>query len=426
MGLSAFEDSSSMSPYCCSSIDRSLTNRLIETSNIPLKSSYRFCHTPEWADGLDLWSSVGICSTIKNDINRRQFDFHCDLGLFLPRHEKPSSAPTSFKNLQSNPKLSTNHLPPERIRILLKKEKDLLLQNDLINQSVISTNLPPPVPLNTLRQSNSLESSSTGEIRLPLCHTRTRSSTPPSVHGTPPLPPPVHPNRVPQLNQDALKCLLKEHLTTLLTRGASTMNANRSLVNLQTNEQKQTKNDSKLLEERFSKLDELISSQQSKTNQTSSIIFHPRSTLGLTITPVDLNPQKNSQTITLERMAQQRTFLPDSENSSAVSSRPSTQPVPMPMPPTTTTNHLFQQQRMNSKRNLETINSAPGDFISSNESSNNKVSESQRRGQSNNRSSSKNGIHRTIVPTTTTTIELLPPIISGKRLHIPLANHRHL
>ena len=55
---------------------------------------------------------------------------------------------------------------------------------------------------------------------------------------------------------------------------------------------------------------------------------------------------------------------------------------------------------------------------------------------SNNRSSSKTGVHRTAMPssstitttttTTTTTIELLPPIISGKRLHIPIGNHRYL
>jgi len=93
----------------------------------------------------------------------------------------------------------------------------------------------------------------------------------------------------------------------------------------------------------------------------------------------------------------------------------------MPMP-----NNL--QQRVIAKRNVETVNSAPGEFICSNESLNNNNNNefSERKGQSMSRSSSKNGIHRTTVPTTTTTIELLPPIVSGKRLHIPLANHRHL
>lgn len=153
----------------------------------------------------------------------------------------------------------------------------------------------------------------TDDIRLPLSHAETRSSTPPSAPVAL-LPPALPPNRVAQLNQDALKSLLKEHLTSLLTRGASTMNTNRNLIN-----HSQTKTEAKLI-------DELISAQQTKPNQTSSIIFHPRSTLGLTITPVDLNTQKNSQAITLERMAQQRTCLPESECSSAVSSRPSTQP----------------------------------------------------------------------------------------------------
>lgn len=155
MGLSTFEECSTPPPYCSPSIDRSLTSRLIESSNIPSKTSSRFTHTPEWADGLDLWSSSQL-STTKNELSRRHFDFHNDLGLYLPRHEKPNSAPISLKNLQINSKITTNNLPPERIRQLLKKEKDLLLQNDLSNQQlIIDDQLPPQmpsVPANTFRQ----------------------------------------------------------------------------------------------------------------------------------------------------------------------------------------------------------------------------------------------------------------------------------
>ncbi len=83
------------------------------------------------------------------------------------------------------------------------------------------------------------------------------------------------------------------------------------------------------------------------------------------------------------------------------------------------------------KRNLETTYSSSGEIFIPNEPSHRFVEQSpsiqnNRKGPSNHRSSSKNGIHRTTVPATTTTIELLPPIISGKRLHIPLANHRYL
>jgi hypothetical protein len=90
-----------------------------------------------------------VCTT-KNEISRRYFDFHRDLGLYLPRHEKPNSAPTTLKGLQINSKIITNHFPPERIRQLLRKEKDLLLQNDLSNQQVTIDN--PPVPTNPVRQ----------------------------------------------------------------------------------------------------------------------------------------------------------------------------------------------------------------------------------------------------------------------------------
>jgi hypothetical protein len=155
MGLSSFDYYSNLSTYCSPSIDRSITNRLIESSNIPPKLSSRFAHTPEWADGLDSWSSSQI-STIKPEFTRRHFDFHRDLGLYLPRHEKPNSAPISLKNLQINSKLNRNHFPPERIQQLLKREKDLLVQNDLLNQKLSIDNhssLPiTTVPSNTLRQ----------------------------------------------------------------------------------------------------------------------------------------------------------------------------------------------------------------------------------------------------------------------------------
>jgi hypothetical protein len=160
-----------------------------------------------------------------------------------------------------------------------------------------------------------IETPPTNEIRLPLRHVPTKPSSPP------PLPQPQ------QLNQDALKSLLKEHLTSLLTRGASTINANRSVINVPSVDIKQqTRTESKLIEERFSKVDETIPIQQTKTNSTPHFIFHPKSTYGLTVTPVDLFSQRNFQSVSLEKMAQQRSFIPDSDSSSIVNSRPTTQP----------------------------------------------------------------------------------------------------
>lgn len=122
---------------------------------------------------------------------------------------------------------------------------------------------------------------------------------------------------------------MKEHLTSLLTRGASTVNAQRSILNTPALDlRQQVQNNSKLMEERFAKLEEFIPAQPMKTNQPSPppLIFYQRSTLGLTVTPVDLCTQRNTQTVSLEKMAQQRTILTDSDPSSANSSRPSTQP----------------------------------------------------------------------------------------------------
>lgn len=343
MGLSAFEETSSPSPYCCPSIDRSLTKRLIECSNNPSKvNSSCFAHTPEWVDGLDIWSSSQISST-KTDVPRRQLDFHRDIGLYLPRHEKPNSAPISTKNLHHHhhhhSTAAITHLPPERLRILIRKEKDLLLQNDppkppvLINHPSPSLQTPPPLPVaptNTTRQGmltftlvrfSSFQEflsvpSVESEVRLPLRHTPNKPLSPPPQ---PPLPP--------KLNQDTLKSLLKEHLTSLLTRGASTINTHRSILNTPSLElRQQLRSEPKLTEERLSKLDEFIPTQQMKTNQTSPLIFYQRSTLGLTVTPVDLCSQRNIQSVSLEKMAQQRTNQADSDVSSVNSSRPSTQP----------------------------------------------------------------------------------------------------
>jgi hypothetical protein len=88
-----------------------------------------------------------------------------------------------------------------------------------------------------------------------------------------------------------------------------------------------------------------------------------------------------------------------------------------------------QQQRVVLKKNLDTTNSCSNEVILRNDNSNKFSEQSQpiqniRKGPAIPRSSSKTGMHRAAAPTTT--IELLPPIISGKRLHIPIANHRYL
>ncbi|CAF2699070.1 unnamed protein product [Rotaria sp. Silwood2] len=418
MGLSEFEECSSSVRYCCPSIDRSLTRHLIELSNSPFKSFSRFSHRPEWADGLDIWSSIENSNT-KNDLSRRHLDFHNDIGLYLPRHEKPNSAPISLKGLHLNSKITNNHFTPERIRQLLKKEKDLLIENNLSDQKFIIENPIPPVPTNTFRQSTYIESSQTNEIRFPLRHITSKSPSPPQQQQQ-------QQQINPSLNQDTLKSLLKEHLTSLLTRGASTLNGTRTLINVPSVEIKQqNRTDSKLIEELNSSS---LPFQQIKPNQTSPLIFHQRSTFGLTVTPVDLSSQKNFSSVSLEKMAQQKNFNQDNDSSSTSTSRPSTQPAPLPP----STFQYQQQQKVVLRRNLETTNSSSVENFLSNENltkqnEQNQTIQNIRKVPFNNRSSSKTGIHRTTIPTTTTTtMELLPPIISGKRLHIPLANHRYL
>ena len=149
MGLSSFDKYSSCSSYCSTLNSQSLTKRLIELSNTPSRSSLRFAHTPEWADGLETWN-YSQNSTIKTDLSRRNLDFHDDIGLYLPRCEKPKSAPICLKNLHINSKVPPNNVPPERIRHLLKREKDLLSQNEPPSDEIL-----PKVPTNTYRSCKS-------------------------------------------------------------------------------------------------------------------------------------------------------------------------------------------------------------------------------------------------------------------------------
>lgn len=56
---------------------------------------------------------------MKKESMRCHYEFHCDLGLYLPRHEKPLSAPLTTKYLSncSTTKVLTKDFKPERIRI---------------------------------------------------------------------------------------------------------------------------------------------------------------------------------------------------------------------------------------------------------------------------------------------------------------------
>ncbi|CAF4358832.1 unnamed protein product, partial [Adineta steineri] len=116
--------------------------------------------------------------------------------------------------------------------------------------------------------------------------------------------------------------------------------------------------------------------------------------------------------------------------------RPSTEPVSFPPPPPT--HRYLQQQKVILKRNLDTSNtSSTGDLSITNENSSNKLFEQSQIVQNirkgghthhhHHSSSSKTKFNRTNNNSPkTTTIEILPPIVSGKRVHISLANHRYL
>ena len=186
-----------MVSYCSLSNDRSLTNNLIESSTKSSKCFHRFVNTPEWADGLDIWSSS--LSIKKADLSKRNIDFHEDIGIYFPRFDKDHS--TSIKNDFNSPKLTTNNSLPERLKQLVNKQKLLLKEIDL-NISLSDDQLS--IKSEDNQQSKSSETT-INKVRYPLRQVQSNNSS--------------RENKTNELyNKERFKSLLKEQLNDLFTR----------------------------------------------------------------------------------------------------------------------------------------------------------------------------------------------------------------
>jgi len=432
-----------------SSNDRLLTTSLLELSDIPFKSSKQFSHCPHWAEGIDLWSLSSLRRDIQkeNDSSRCQYEFHCDLGLYLPRHEKPVSAPLTTKYLSncSKTKVLTKDFQPERIRILLKKEKDFL-QSTNFNSNEDKRRSSPSVPMNTNRSNQNEDYFNETN----------------------------HQEENQRNKTEKLKNLLKEHLTEMLTRGSTYLQRE--------NQQQQQQNSNE-------------NSSNRKENLTKFVDEKPP--LGFRVSQIDFQQQKHFQSISLEKMAQQRNSHQDlnhlssplsssssssrsassktsrsrsSSSSPSHSTRPSTQPhlhlhhqqhqtqsssTTMMMTFNQLPSSLVRRNPLNSTGSIQMLNTSkltssnpirrkPFSSPNPNQSNSNSndlfvIGDSTTQKYSSNGDPSKKTStyfspnHRRshhqqskCLTTTTTTIDLLPPIISGKRLHLPAANHRYL
>jgi hypothetical protein len=123
-----------MESYCSSSNDRSLTKILIDNSNTTsTKCLHNFVNKSEWIDGLDIWSSTQIIK--KNDFYTKNFDFHEDLGLYLPR----LSISTKI-DLVCSKGTNKDYYFPERLRQLIKKEENITLSDQSSDNNQIKNN----------------------------------------------------------------------------------------------------------------------------------------------------------------------------------------------------------------------------------------------------------------------------------------------
>jgi hypothetical protein len=136
------------------------------------------------------------------------------------------------------------------------------------------------------------------------------------------------------VNQEKFEIILKEHLTHLFTRGATTtFHPKRTLIKIPSVDIKHhnispktisslSNPDPTLIMERYDKLQQLLlptsSSQPTINNRQSLLFFQGTSTLGLTVTSLEFSSSKQFQSPSQETITQQ--------DNSISANRPLTQP----------------------------------------------------------------------------------------------------
>ncbi|CAF3309419.1 unnamed protein product [Rotaria socialis] len=406
-----------MVSFCSSSNDQLLTKRLIESSNHPLQCFHRFVNKSEWTNGLDVWSPSETLR--KNHCNQRYLDFHHDIGLYLPRYENDNLQETSIENdlnyLRGIEKITL----PKRLRTLMDKEKNLLKENH-------SNNSSPDDQLSSIEEnqySNSIQQSKSSDIpsnkvRLSLRQVQSKNS--------------LRENQLKQIrqenyrsvNQEKIKSLLKQQITSLFCRESANINHKRTFIRIPLVEIKH-KNfspktssiiDSTLIMERYDKLQRLLISRTTSqatinnrllNNRQSPLEYQKVSAFGLSVTPIDCFSSKNFENSSFEMKLEQ-------ENLSFTTPR-LTQRVSLRY----STDRNEEDQRIVSKNTIQGgFISSSGDFVISNKTSIDEQAETIRKFYRHHRPSSNNRFELA------KTSELLPKLVSGKRLHIPISNNR--
>ncbi|CAF4142869.1 unnamed protein product [Rotaria sordida] len=407
-----------MVSYCSTSNNRSLTKCLIESSNNSSQYFHRFVNISEWSDGLDLWS---LSETIrKNPISQHSLDFHHDIGLYLPRYERDNIPEISLENELIYSKRIINNYLPERLRKLFKKEKNLLIEDhsNISSSDEQLSSIEDNEFSTSIQQLKSIEIPS-NKVRLSLRPVQCQNYLQEKQSKQ------IQQQNYPSFNREKLKSLLKEQLTSLFTRETTNINHKRTLIRIPLVEIKHRNLppkttpiiDPTLIMERYNKLQQLLISRTPSqatinnklmNNHQPPLGYDEMSTFGLNVTPIGFSCSKSFESSFLETKFEQ-------ENSS-LKTRRSTQQVSFRC----SIDKNDDEQRIISKGNIESgFIASSGNFVLSNKNSNDEQTQTIRKFYRHHRSSSKNRIQRS------KTFDLLPALVSGKRLHIPIPNQRN-
>ncbi|CAF1000878.1 unnamed protein product [Rotaria sp. Silwood1] len=385
---------------CSLSNDQSLTKRLIESSNKSSEYFHRFVNISEWSDGLDHWSLSEIIR--KSHLYQQDYlDFHCDVGLYLPRYEKDKLQEKSLENDLFYSKRRRNDFLPERLRKLFKKEKKLLIEE---NQSNISSSDDQLSSTEDNQFSKSIQQSKSNEIssnkvRLSLRQVQSQYYLPENQLKQ------IHQQNYQSVNGEKLKSLLKQQLTNLFTRQTTNINNKRTLIRIPLVEIK----------------------HQNYPPKTTSIIdptliierYNKWQQFFITRTPSQATI--NNKLVNNDQYQLSDDIKATFEQNSSLKTGRSTQQVALPC----SFDKSEEEQRIISKGNIQSgFISSSGDFIlpNNNNNNNNSIDEQTqtiRKFYRHHRSSSKNRIERS------KTFDFLPTLVSGKRLHLPTSNHRN-
>ena len=287
---------------CSLSSNVSLTKRLIEVGQCSSSDVHRFSNRSEWIDGLDQWS---IGETLPSLSPSLQFDQ--DLRLYFPAEkskEVSSKVSSKWNSLPSNESL------PLRLQVLLDKAKDLSSARD---QPLEDTFLPfDSFNSSSFEQSEEKrpkkkeKKHSVRCPRHPLRSIGTDCSSS-STSGKECL---TH-----RHEEENLDKILKEHLTSLFTRGSISQRTSIQipLINIK-HDNHFTRSipslDSTIILQRYEKLQQLLI-QPMKTIQRrqEQAEEETRTTFALTITPLGLTDNQPSKKNPLFDRLNQQTGL---------------------------------------------------------------------------------------------------------------------